>query len=251
MNLIMLKNNPQVVFNDLRFDKDGVIIEDYDLHQLEIKDIHLSWPPYTVIEDCNENGSKCKTVIGILPELVKTISKKLNFTWTSVKDPSDDWGVLPKDGTPYDLHLGKWGGVMGNVVTGDFHTSFTDWFWTIQREPILDFIIFCTDSYLLAYSPKPPAVDIGLFIRPFRNESWYWIIGMMLLLILLLLLPYIWRLGVSWEDTQSFQITKTAGWIFFLLLNAFYGGAMTMFFASEPPLPFNTLREAMQSFPGK
>ena len=39
------------------------------------------------------------------------------------------------------------------------------------------------------------------------------------------------------------------GWLFFVLINAFYGGALTMFFVSEVTLPFNTLRDALRVFP--
>ena len=34
-------------------------------------------------------------------------------------------------------------------------------------------------------------------------------------------------------------------WTFFLLLNAFYGGALTMFFTSKPALPFTTVRQGL------
>ena len=32
-------------------------------------------------------------------------------------------------------------------------------------------------------------------------------------------------------------------------INAYYGGALTMFFVSEITLPFNTLRDVLQAFP--
>ena len=38
-------------------------------------------------------------------------------------------------------------------------------------------------------------------------------------------------------------------WYFFVLLNAFYGGAMTMFFTSETTLPFETEREVIKAYP--
>ena len=34
-------------------------------------------------------------------------------------------------------------------------------------------------------------------------------------------------------------------WTFFLLLNAFYSGALTMFFTSKPALPFTTVRQGL------
>ena len=36
---------------------------------------------------------------------------------------------------------------------------------------------------------------------------------------------------------------------FFILINTFYGGAMTMFFTSEVTLPFETIRDVMRTYP--
>ena len=40
-----------------------------------------------------------------------------------------------------------------------------------------------------------------------------------------------------------------SSWYFFVLLNAFYGGAMTMFFTTEAELPFATEREVIRAHP--
>ena len=40
-----------------------------------------------------------------------------------------------------------------------------------------------------------------------------------------------------------------SSWYFFVLLNAFYGGAMTMFFTTEAELPFTTEREVIRAHP--
>ena len=40
-----------------------------------------------------------------------------------------------------------------------------------------------------------------------------------------------------------------SSWYFFVLVNAFYGGAMTMFFTSETTLPFETEREVIRAYP--
>ncbi len=47
----------------------------------------------------------------------------------------------------------------------------------------------------------------------------------------------------NYEYHESHQIASTTGWIFFTLLNAYYGGALTMFFTSEVALPFDNVRE--------
>ena len=40
-----------------------------------------------------------------------------------------------------------------------------------------------------------------------------------------------------------------SSWYFFVLLNAFYGGALTMFFTSETTLPFETERDVIRAYP--
>ena len=54
----------------------------------------------------------------------------------------------------------------------------------------------------------------------------------------------------KYTETTAFSIITTAGWFFFVLINAYYGGALTMFFVSEITLPFNTIRDALKAFPG-
>ena len=51
------------------------------------------------------------------------------------------------------------------------------------------------------------------------------------------------------ENTSGFKFTSISAMNFFVLLNAFYGGAMTMFFASEISIPFLTLKDTLQAFP--
>ena len=46
-----------------------------------------------------------------------------------------------------------------------------------------------------------------------------------------------------------YSIIEVSLWFFFVLINAYYGGALTMFFVSEITVPFNTLRDVLQVFP--
>ena len=45
------------------------------------------------------------------------------------------------------------------------------------------------------------------------------------------------------------MIASTTGWIFFVLLNAYYSGALTMFFTTELRIPFNSVEEVMKAYP--
>ena len=52
-----------------------------------------------------------------------------------------------------------------------------------------------------------------------------------------------------YEHTDGYMITSTTAWIFFVLLNAYYGGALTMFFTSEIRVPFSSIEEVMRAYP--
>ena len=45
------------------------------------------------------------------------------------------------------------------------------------------------------------------------------------------------------------MIASTTSWIFFVLLNAYYSGALTMFFTTEIRVPFNSIEEVMKAYP--
>jgi hypothetical protein len=45
------------------------------------------------------------------------------------------------------------------------------------------------------------------------------------------------------------MIASTTSWIFFVLLHAYYGGALTMFFTSEMSIPFINIYDVMEAYP--
>ena len=57
--------------------------------------------------------------------------------------------------------------------------------------------------------PSPPEVDPGLFIRPFRDDTWKGIGAMILLGILIGVIPM--TCVKSYHHTTSFNIVITAG----------------------------------------
>ena len=63
----------------------------------------------------------------------------------------------------------------------------------------------------------------------------------------IIIIPYAFLDYYEYTDGQ--MIASTSTWFFFVLLNAFYGGALTMFFVSEITLPFKTIRDVLQVFP--
>ena len=91
-------------------------------------------------------------------------------------------------------------------------------------------------------------VDLTLFLRPFTKDSWAAVCSTLAIVAIGLVLHqnYI----SSWfRSDLSFKITVLSAWILFILTNAFYGGALTMFLTSLFKLPFNNLHEGLILFP--
>ena len=162
----------------------------------------------------------------------------VNFTWVShIPVDGHGWGVRPISG-PFN-ESGIWGGSMGGVINGEYHMSLSQWIWNFDRYGLLDFVSTSANTVTLALTPQPPEMDFGLFIRPFQNEAWYCILGMLIIIPIVLMGPYI--LIQFYESTDGYHLISLITWLFFVLINAYYSGALTMFFTSEPTLPFNSI----------
>ena len=243
--VISLLNNTKTIVSDLRFNQFGHIIEEYNLEGSKIFSNTRPWAPYFMMDGCNENGRNCNNT-GFLADYMDALGGVLNFTWDS-HQPNDGrgWGVTPIEG-PFNKS-GIWGGAMGSVINEEYHMSLSQWIWNSDRYELLDFIS-TTNSYdCLALTPSPPEVDFGLFIRPFRDDAWHGIGVVLAISFVIVMVPYAFL--SYYENTDGYMISSTSVWFFFVLINAYYGGALTMFFTSELRIPFNTIHDVMRAYP--
>ena len=138
--------------------------------------------------------------------------------------------------------------MFGDVVTGKYEIGINSWLWNKDRNEVVDFVV---PNYIyrtiLCYIPKPPEVDHWLVIRPFTNAVWLGIGCTLCLGLAAFFFPYF--LINDWGNMNANSIIKFSLWFFFVLINAYYGGALTMFFASENSFSFKTLRDVLQAFP--
>ena len=67
------------------------------------------------------------------------------------------------------------------------------------------------------------------------------------MIVITIIVPYTFL--SYYEHTESFKLASLFSWLFFLLINAYYGGALTMFFVGESTLPFNSIEDVMRSYP--
>ena len=87
--------------------------------------------------------------------------------------------------------------------------SLNAWNWILERNYFLDFVPVIKDNQVLAVVPSPPEVDPGLFIRPFRDDTWKGIGAMILLGITMGIVPMMFVR--SYHRTTSFNIVITSG----------------------------------------
>ena len=243
-NILSLSNSTKTLVQDLKLNKNNQIIQNYNLEGIKLYSKTLTWAPYFVINDCDEKGKNCEFE-GLLKDYMDAMGRILNFTWTSHAPPDGNWGVRPISG-PYN-RSGLWGGAMGSVINGEYHISLSNWVWNLERYGLVDFVSTTTGTLILALTPKPADVDLGLFVRPFQYEAWQGVFVVFIVIVAIILLPY--GFISYYEQTNSFKITIFWSWLFFVVINAYYSGALTMFFSSKPTLPFNSIEDVMRAYP--
>ena len=96
-------------------------------------------------------------------------------------------------------------------------------------------------------NPRASEAALDLFIRPFRREAWIGISVCLSLILGMSILPYF-----SLRDyfsTNGFRLFAIIGWLFFVLLEIYFSGTLTMFFTSEAPFPFETVEDVIRAYP--
>eukprot|EP00094_Tigriopus_californicus_P006744 TCALIF_06495-PA protein Name:"Protein of unknown function" AED:0.58 eAED:0.58 QI:0/0/0.33/0.33/1/1/3/139/446 len=186
-------------------------IEVYDLQGQTLTEITVSHRPYMF----EENGQ----ARGLFLDLFGTLENKYNFSVSHIFE--SDWGVTPIQGT---FENGTFGGTMGGVINGAFDLSLSSWLAAPERGPLLDM--------------EP---------HPFSIDAWYGIL-LVAFLICATIIPPSLILG-NYENTDAYNLASLSAWSFFLLINSFYGGALTMFFSTKAVPPFTGFREIVQAYP--
>ena len=124
--------------------------------------------------------------------------------------------------------------------------SLSSWLYQEKRSKVLSFSTYVLSELFLVTTPNVPSLDLDLLLRPLTTSAWKGIAGMVLATYLATLVTKSRHL----DDTATYRrVLGTSTWMFFVLLNSFYGGAMTMFFASEAALPFENIRQVIRAHP--
>ena len=210
-----------------------------DLTGVHLKSIDLTWEPHVKINDCNNLGEKC-SIDGMSANIMNLLAEKLNFTWSSNIELNKTWGTFPIDG---NLENGTYLGIYGSIIKKEYDLNLSPWTYRFHRFGHCDFIRTYDTHYSLSFAISNSQFDFKLFIRPFVQEVWYAIIGTVVICLIFLIITSYFKVE------QSFRIATTVSFYFFILLNIYYGGAMTMFFTSTPTILFDSMHDILRAYP--
>lgn len=217
----------------------------YNLHKATVVCETLSWMPWLQIENC-EVGQPCQTT-GILHDIMEAIASTYNFTW--VVNKAESWGGAPLDGKSFQDPDATFGGSFGKAVYDHVDISLSIWMDTAERRQVVDqsFNLY-TRPIAVYLNRQAQLFDMTLFLRPFTTDSWKLYIATCICVAVFIIAPS--RIIKGWHDNwYSHKIAILFGWLLFILTNAYYGGALTMFFSSSPTLPFNSMIEGLRLYP--
>ncbi|XP_059083507.1 uncharacterized protein LOC131880816 [Tigriopus californicus] len=178
----------------------------------------------------------------MFPDLFGTLEHKFNFSLSHTFET--DWGVMPIEGT---FENGTFGGAFGGVINGAFDMSLSSWRATPERGLLLDMEPVQMTDFVLAVVPKTLGVDLKFFQHPFSIDAWQGIL-LVAFLICVTIIPPSLLLG-NYENTDAYNWASLSAWSFFLLINSFYCGALTMFFSTKAAPPFSQFHEVVQAYP--
>ena len=240
-----MKNSKKIISNKIKFDIFGRAIFEKDMQGIHINCTTLSWLPYFELGNCQgEKKTNCKGV-GYLADVMNIFASRYNFTWSCDAEPDENWGHVQPISGPRNEN-GTWGGVIGLVTEGSYHmcvSIFANFLW---RREMFDFVsIGAGGPFLIAYLPQSSNFDFWLFIRPFSNDSWTVILIIGTFIITTALLGHHFEGNINRNKNEErikfkgINLVNIIGWIFFIIvINGYYDGALTSFFADENAVGF-------------
>lgn len=247
--VITLNHFETAVLNKLTVSKNGKFLEYYNLLGLHLFGINISFPPFARLsEECKKckKLTKCSscTQEGVAVDTLNNVGKIMNFTWESHAEPDNKVGSSPAYG-PANAS-GAWEGTLGALFYGDYQLSANAWNNKLERSDMFDFSSFVSDRAILALTPQPADLDLWLFKRPFRNETWL-VLGITVLVILALI-SILYFAVENVTQNRGYKMIVSIGWLFVLLVMVYYEGALTMFFSTEVSVTFDSIRDVMRAY---
>ena len=133
---------------------------------------------------------------------------------------------------------------MGKVIDGTYDFSLARWFYTVERQKILDFVPIGKDKSVLALHQDSLTFSMKMLIKPFQNNVWTIILCSVAIVFILIGILMKFK-----KNASSMKILKITISISFVMIHAYYTGAMAMFLTSKPSVGFTTLKDVLKAVP--
>ena len=230
------------IFQPIQFSNGSMCAKELtNLDGIQLESISLTYEPVLMMDDCHETLYNC-SVTGYQKDIFDRLEQMLNFTTVYIREPNNDWGLSRTNSTTGETYLT---GVLGGIESKAYPMSISNWWFYLERIHYAEILVTGQDMEVLTLSKQQPSTDLGLFIRPFRDEAWIGV-GVVTAIIIVLIGLYASPLSsLMAKDPLSMRIVYTSAWAFFVLTNSYYGGALTMFFASDVSVPFESIKEVI------
>ena len=202
----------------------------------------------TVTQADRKCESDCQAA-GFGYDVFKALSTMFNFSYTLEMVPGGRGGWAPVNGTLGYSNATFGPGFFKEALEGNVDIIPMEFVSTLERSFHVDISYSFLPVRLQCFlSLKDLQVDFSLYSRPLTKTA-----------LILTVLVVIFALLISEESfiVDKLVLTKMFGYrvlllsigFFNLLIMAFYEGALTMFLASEPTLPFSSLMEGLTLYP--
>ncbi len=236
-----------------RADKGIILKHDYDMEGATLTSISKDWSPFNRFFNCKHEGWKDCQQEGIIGSMSNILAKQFNFTIVANKEPNDNWGkqvLLGKtslanwtEGQPFP------NGVFGYLEHQRADVTLMSFRHFLERATFFDFSIpICSATRKIVFNlNRNTTMDFTMFFRPFAELSWSFVA---LATTFFVILVFIFnKLDSKFDKRLSYQIMMLNIWLMFVVLNAYYGGALTMFFSTAPSIPFDNLHDVIRLHP--
>ncbi len=230
--------------------------EDFGMQGHSVTNVALTWQPWLEIGQCTEgdksiredNFKNCESA-GVLNTIMDNLGSLYNFTWTLDMPASGLWGsapIIPDNSSDTIVTVSNFYGALGSTMRKEYDIALSVWAPFPERINLADFTMAVVNMPKgMIINKENIPLDFTFFVRPFTFDSWLAIIGCLVVLAPVIVYFH-WSEWIS-EENLSRRVAVLCGWTLFVLLSAFYGGALTMFFSSAIPFPFTELREGLRN----
>lgn len=217
--------------------------ENYNMNGTLFHSVELEYLPSFGFVNCSIGDFYCQGQ-GKPWDTHMSVAQVMNFTLLSAWNEEKTWGNIAS----FTNHSSSDQSVLGKIRSNIYDGSINEWIIEPSRGTYFDHCLTGLPlQQIVIISPISKPLDLTFYLRTFSWKSLYVLAATVILL--LVLLWYGFKITQR-SNSIGLRILIISSWLFFVLVQAYYGGALTMFLTTDVPLvPFKSLFQGLQMFP--